>query len=128
MKIFRRIIIKVMHNSFITSEDRCFWSNMKKKSKNFKSIFIIILKENTLVQMLKEIHMIFSKLAALHNMNISEYRIRFCLVPLYDQHFPKFVRRLDNDDFFIFQNFLKFYNFYAKRATRRLLDYYGTVF
>ena len=41
-----------------------------------------------------------------------------------DQHYPKFVRGIDNGDFL----FPKFYNFFTKRATGGLIDYYGIVF
>ena len=51
-------------------------------------------------------------------------------IPQNDQHFPKFVRRLNNCNFLFskfFQNFTIFYNFLIKRAIRGLFDYYGIV-
>ena len=52
-----------------------------------------------------------------------KYRIRRCLVPLNDQHFPKFVRGLDNGDFYFIKNFKFFIKFFAKRSTGGLFDY-----
>ena len=43
-----------------------------------------------------------------------DYRIRRGLVPLNDLHFPKFVRGLDNGDFYFSICFF-IYNFYTKK-------------
>ena len=55
------------------------------------------------------------------NLKDLKYRIRRCLVPPKRPTFPKIREEgLDNGDFLflkIFQNFLKFYNFYTKSAT-----------
>ena len=44
--------------------------------------------------------------------------------PLNDQHFLKFMRGQDNDDFYFF---LKFTIFFTKRATGWYFYYYGIV-
>ena len=63
--------------------------------------------------------------------NYINYNIRRCLVPLNYQHFTKFLRGTRQRWFYfflIFQNFLKFYNFFIKSSTGGLFYYYGIIF
>ena len=55
-------------------------------------------------------------------------RVRRCLVPLNNLHFPKFMMGTRLTVIFNFQNVPKFLNFFAKRATGWYFDDYGIVF
>ena len=48
-------------------------------------------------------------------------------IPLNDQHFPKFMRGLDNGEFLFSKIKYTFYNFFTKRVTGGLFDHYSIV-
>ena len=64
----------------------------------------------------------FKQFEGLHYLT-TKYRIRRCLIPLNDLHFPKFVREgLDNGDFFFnLQKFSKILQLLYKKCNWRIV-------